>query len=96
MTPDRDGNEDARTSGPGVRLEAARLLSTEGKIAAIRYVREKTGLELVRAKAYVEALASGRNPDEAAQSVQPAQGGCLTVSLLVLVAAALFVWWFTS
>ena len=90
--------EEAKTIGAtdGVRLEAARLLDTEGKIAAIKYVREKKGLELVRAKAYVDALATGRNPDEAAQSVQPAGSGCLAVGVFVLVVVALFVWWFAS
>ena len=84
------------THNDGVRLEVARLLDTEGKIAAIKYVREKKGLELVRAKAYVEALRAGRNPDEAAQSVRPASGGCLAVVLFVLAAGALLAWWFAS
>ena len=35
----------------GVRLEATRVLSTEGKIQAIKFVREKKGLGLAEAKA---------------------------------------------
>src|SRR5262245_60536338 len=100
MIRDREEREGSKNSEggvtEGVRLEAARLLNMEGKIAAIKYVREKKGLGLVRAKAYVEALGAGRNPDEAARAVQPSGSGCLIVVLFVLVAVALAVWWFAS
>jgi len=87
----------ARTSSQdapqGVRLEATRILGTEGKIAAIKFVRGKTGLGLAQAKAYVEALAAGRNPDEAARSVPPTSGGCLLIVFVVLVIAGALIWW---
>jgi ribosomal protein L7/L12 len=78
-----------------VRLDTTRILANEGKIAAIKFVREKTGLGLAQAKAYVEALASGGNPDEAARSVPPASGGCLPIVLVVLVIAGGLLWWLT-
>ena len=79
----------------GDEREATRILSTEGKIQAIKYVREKKGLELVQAKAYVEALGTGRSPDEAARSVPAARGGCAPVLFAVLVVVGAFVWWWT-
>ena len=82
-----------RSSSDGVRLEATRILSAEGKIQAIKYVREKKGLGLAQAKAYVEALGTGRSPDEAAQSVQAARGGCAPVLFALIVAGAAFIWW---
>ena len=82
-----------RSSTDGVRLEATRILNAEGKIQAIKYVREKKRLELVQAKAYVEALSTGRSPDEAAQSVPAARGGCAPVLFALLAAVAAFIWW---
>jgi hypothetical protein len=35
-----------RSSSDGVQLEATRILNAEGKIQAIKYVREKKGLGL--------------------------------------------------
>ena len=82
-----------RSSSDGVRLEATRLLNADGKIQAIKFVREKKGLGLAQAKAYVEALGSGANPDDAARSVPAASGGCATIiAVLVLVVAAV-IWW---
>ena len=80
-----------KSSSDGVRLEASRVLNTEGKIQAIKVVREKKGLGLAQAKAYVEALGAGRDPDEAAQSA-PAQRGGFPLLVFVLLAGA-FIWW---
>ena len=83
-----------KSTSDGVRLEATRILNAEGKIQAIKYVREKKGLDLAQAKDYVEALGIGRSPDEAAQSVPAARGGCAPVLLALLVAIATFIlWW---
>ena len=82
-----------KSSTDGVRLEATRILNAEGKIQSIKYVREKKGLDLAQAKAYVEALGTGRSPDEAAQSVPAARGGCAPVLFALLVAVAAFIWW---
>ena len=82
-----------KSPSDGIRLEAARILNTEGKIQAIKYVREKKGLGLAQAKAYVEAIGTGRSPDEAAQSVPAAQrGGCLAFLICALIAVAAFYW----
>ena len=87
--PDRFG----RGSSDGVRLEATRLLSSDGKIQAIKFVREKKGLGLAQAKAYVDALGAGANPDDAARAVPAASGGCASIiAVLVLVVAAV-IWW---
>ena len=78
----------------GVRLEATRVLNTDGKIRAIKFVREKKGLGLAQAKAYVEALDTGGNPDQAARSQAAAGRGCLPMLVFaLLVAAAVFIWW---
>jgi hypothetical protein len=85
-----------KSSSDGVRLEATRLLNAGEKIQAIKYVREKKGLELVRAKAYVEALGTGRDPDEAAQAVPASSGtGCARVLFVLLLVVAAFAWWWT-
>ena len=81
----------------GVRIETARVLNSGGKIEAIKFVREKTGVGLAQAKAYVEAIQSGRNPDEAARSVAPGSGAFLQIVFwIVLVAVGGFIWWFTQ
>jgi hypothetical protein len=81
-----------RSPSDGVRLEAARILNTDGKISAIKYVREKKGLGLAQAKAYVDAIASGGDPDEAARSSPHGAGGCSAVLVFVLIAAAALIW----
>jgi hypothetical protein len=87
--PERFG----RTSSDGVRLEAMRLLNAKGKIQAIKFVRDKKGVGLAQAKAYVEALASGANPDDAARSVPATSGGCAPILAFILLAVAGLVWW---
>ena len=83
-----------RSPSDGIQLEATRILNSGGKIEAIKYVREKKGLGLVQAKAYVETLGTGRSPDEAARSVPAGRGGCLPLLLFTLFAAAgAFMWW---
>ena len=82
-----------RSSTDGVRLEATRILSAEGKIQAIKYVREKKGLDLAQAKAYVEAMGTGGSPDEAARSVPAASRGCLLVLFALVVAGVALIWW---
>ena len=82
----------ARSTSDGVRLEATRLLSSEGKMQAIKFVREKKHLGLAQAKAYVEALNTGRSPDEAARSAPAASSGCLVVVLFILIAIGIYIW----
>ena len=79
----------------GVRIETARVLNSGGKIEAIKFVREKTGLGLAQAKAYVEAIQSGRNPDEAARSMPPGNSALVQIVFwIVLVGVGGFIWWF--
>ena len=84
-----------KSSSDGVRLEASRVLNTEGKIQAIKVVREKKGLGLAQAKAYVEALEAGRDPDAAARAVPATSGGCASILAFLLIAAAALIWWFS-
>ena len=90
-----DADRFGRSSSDGVRLEARRILNAEGKIQAIKYVREKKGLGLAQAKAYVEALGTGRSPDEAAQSVPASSGGCVPVLYALIMAGLTFIWFWT-
>lgn len=82
----------AQSLSDGVRLEATRLLNSEGKIQAIKFVREKKRLGLAEAKAYVEALNTGRSPDEAARSVPAASPGCMVFVFFILVAVGIYIW----
>lgn len=82
----------SRSASDGVRLEATRLLSAKGKIHAIKFVRDKKGLGLAQAKAYVEALNTGTNPDDAARSVPAASRGCGLFVFVVLIAIGIFIW----
>jgi hypothetical protein len=84
-----------RSSSDGVRLEAARLLNSDGKIQAIKFVREKKGLGLAQAKAYVEALGAGANPDAAARAVPASSSGCATMVAFLVLAGVALVWWLT-
>ena len=89
-SPDRFG----QSASDGVRLEATRLLNSDGKIEAIKFVREKKGLGLAQAKAYVEALSAGTNPDAAARSVPASSGGgCAAILAFLVLAAATLFWW---
>lgn len=68
-----------------VEAEAKRLLAADGKVAAIKYVRERTGQGLAEAKTYVEGLAPPSGAAEAAPS-SPAKVGCGCLVLLGVLA----------
>lgn len=53
------------SASDGVDDEARRVLREEGKIAAIKFIREKRGLGLAAAKAVVETLEPGYSPARA-------------------------------
>ena len=76
------------TDAPDV-LEARRVLGSEGKIAAIKLVREKNpGLGLAEAKALVENLDPLPGDGSAATATPSAKsGGCLRVIVYSLVGA---------
>jgi hypothetical protein len=65
-----------------LNADALRVAQTEGKIAAIKFVRQKTGLGLAQAKDYVEALEAGRDPGPVA--ALPPKTGCGTAAAIVV------------
>lgn len=76
-----------RPPAPGqsaVDQEVLRIVAAGRKIEAIKFVREKTGLGLAEAKAYVDALEAGRDPRQ--MPVTPRRSGCSPVVILILVA----------
>ncbi len=64
--PSRAGTPHA-TSIDTVTAQASILLNSEGKIGAIKFVRQQKRLSLVQAKAYVEAIGTSTNPEDAAR-----------------------------
>ncbi len=71
--------------------EAIRLTTAGQKIQAIKFIREKTGMGLAEAKAYVEALERGQHPAQAAHTTaatRTSRSGCLTMVLLLILAGA--------
>ena len=78
---------DAQERG-ALNADALRVLQSGGKIPAIKFVREKTGLGLKQAKDYVEAIEAGRDPGPVVAA--PPKTGCGTAVVLVavLIAAA--------
>jgi hypothetical protein len=75
--------------------EARQRLLVEGKIEVIKFVRARKGFDLAQAKAYVDALQAGQDPNTAAVAAQAKQPrGCtpLVVWLLaVLIGIAVLV-----
>jgi hypothetical protein len=47
------------TASDGINDDARRVMREAGKIAAIKFIRERRGLGLAEAKAFVEALEPG-------------------------------------
>lgn len=93
----------ASAAAPDFAPELTQLVAAGRKIDAIKLVRERTGVGLVEAKAYVEAIEAGRPPQPLRVSpvvpAVPAQpgsgsGGRGFAFLLVLVAlGGLLYWW---
>lgn len=73
-----------------VKAEAGRLLAADGKIAAIKYVREQTGRGLAEAKAYVEEVVSAGSASGSTGLASPAKAGrgCAVVMTIVVAGAA--------
>jgi hypothetical protein len=79
--------------------EAARLMATGEKIEAIRLVRQQTGYDLARAKAYVEALHAGLDPVQFSQMPPRSRTVRLSgLAILVVIGAvvAIAMWYFTA
>jgi hypothetical protein len=86
----------ATGSGPdSVAEEARQRLLVEGKIDVIKLVRQRKGIDLARAKAYVEALQAGQDPNAAAAAVKGLNPRCASVLfwiITVLVGCLMFYW----
>ena len=67
--------------------EARQRLLVEGKIDVIKFVRERTGLGLAEAKAYVEALQAGQEPNTAAVA-KTKSSGCTPIVVFIVVLIA--------
>jgi ribosomal protein L7/L12 len=89
------GAPPAASGGPdSVAEEARQRLLVEGKIDVIKFVRQRKGMGLAQAKAYVEALQAGQDPNAAASSAQAPQFGCAPIIvwlLAVLIGIAVFI-----
>lgn len=77
-----------------LRTDVERLLRDQKKIDAVKRVREQKGVGLMEAKAYVDALQDGRDPEAALLDAKSKKGGC-GASVVSLIAAAIFIggWW---
>ena len=87
----------ATSPGPdSVAEEARQRLLVEGKIDVIRFVRERKRIGLVEAKAYVEALQAGQDPDRAAAAAKARTSGRVPTMLFwiitLLVGLFIFYW----
>jgi hypothetical protein len=67
-----------------LNANALRVLQSEGKIPAIKFVRQKTGFGLKQAKDYVEAVEAGRDPGPI--EATPPKSGCGTGAVIVVLA----------
>lgn len=65
-----------------LNADTLRVLQTEGKIPAIKFVRQKTGLGLKEAKEYVEAVEQGRDPGPV--RAMPPKTGCGTAAAIAV------------
>jgi len=83
-------------SGNPMDAEVMRLLADRQKIAAIKFVRQQTGIGLTEAKAYVDALEAGRDPRQIpmASPGTPAAGGGVGFGIVMAIAAAAIAYWF--
>jgi len=91
-----DGTGSANPRPSGMDEEALRLTNAGRKIEAIKLVRQQTGYDLARAKAYVEALESGRDPRQIQMPppIQSRTGSALGVAvMLALIAVAAMAMW---
>jgi Ribosomal protein L7/L12 C-terminal domain/zinc-ribbon domain len=74
--------------------EARQRLLVDSKIDVIKFVRERTGIGLAEAKAYVEALQAGQDPGTAAAASKAKGNGCTPVVVFffaLIVGLAMFI-----
>ena|SRR5215831_16029023 len=97
----------ASASAAGFAPEVAQLVAAHQKIEAIKLVRQRTGVGLTEAKAYVEAIEAGRAPQAlpvlAPMPGVPSQPGdssgagrALMLALVLAVLAAVVAWWMVA
>ncbi len=76
--------------------EARQRLLVEGKIDVIKFVRQRKRIGLAEAKAYVEALQAGQDPDRAAATAKATTPGWAPTMLFwiitLLVGLFIFYW----
>ena len=73
----------------GLDVDVRRLMGARRKIDAIKLVRERRGLGLAAAKAWVEAVDQGIDPEAASAMTGRQKSGCLVVTALIVAAAGL-------
>lgn len=83
-------------AGDSLAEEARQRLLVEGKIAVIKFVRQRTGMELAKAKAYVEALQAGQDPDRAAAAITatPRWAPAMLFWIIAALVGVLMFYWF--
>lgn len=79
-------NEALSTSQGRIEAEVINLLEREGKIAAIKYYREQTGLGLKESKDVVDRIAQVNN-------IKAVGSGCLSVLAICLTAVGCLMMW---
>ena len=72
---------------PGLDQEVKNLLEVGSKIEAIKIVRERTGLDLLHAKKYVERL---QPPGTPASPKYKSAIGCMVV--LIAIGVLVYIW----
>jgi hypothetical protein len=76
------------SGGPDpVADEARQRLLVDSKIDVIKFVRERKGLGLAEAKAYVEALQAAQDPNAAA-TARTKSAGCTPIVIFILAVLA--------
>ena len=76
----------ARAENDSVAEEARQRLLVDGKIDVIKFIRQRKGFDLVQAKAYVEALQAGQDPNAAAAAARATKTGCTPLVVYWLIA----------
>lgn len=91
-----------RVADNALETDVRGLLAGGQKIAAIKAVRVRTGIGLREAKTYVDAMEAGGRPMLPPPGFGPAPAGggfnplAGLIKWLVILAAAVSVWWFWS
>lgn len=74
-----------------LNADVLRVMQADGKIQALKFIRERTGFGLKQAKDYLEVLETGRDPGPV--PALQARAGCGTAAALALVAVSAAALW---